>query len=197
MSLYVNEEPDENKEQIFEVDWNDYVAEQNSNEVLQRITASGPHKYLKVNKYKLNLLEQLAMGHRVKPTYRRTAIAKNNPRDATGRYSAILIYSETLTSGAIVDLCRSMLPWECMNAVHVDWNVGDSCTIVFGNYKGGILEIEGEKSDRRKRLWRRYDACKRHRVTLIKSGIRVSLTAFRKANVSPEFRDQFLLDDVD
>ena len=92
----------------------------------------------------MNLLEQLAMGHRVKPTYRRTAIAKNNPRDATGRYSTLPIYSETLTSGPIVDLCRSMLPRGCMNAVqinrneacteHVDWNVGDSYTIVFGNY---------------------------------------------------------------
>ena len=108
------------------------------------------------------------MGHRVKPAYRRTAIAKNNPRDATGRYSTLLIYSETLTCGPIVDLCRSMLPRGCMNAVqinrneacteHVDWNVGDSYTIVFGNYKGGILEIEGEKPHGRKRLWRRYDA---------------------------------------
>ena len=96
------------------------------------------------------------MGHRVKPTYRRTAIAKNNPRDATSKYSTLPIYSETLTSGPIVDLCRSMFPRGCMNAVqinrneacteHVDWNVGDSYTIVFGNYKGGILEIEGDES---------------------------------------------------
>ena len=78
---------------------------------------------------------------------------------------------------------------------HVDWNVGDSYTIVFGNYRGGILEIKGEKPHGRKRLWRRYDASKPHRVTAIKSGIRVSLTAFRKANVSKEFRDQFLLDE--
>ena len=92
MSLHVKEEPNENIEQIYEVDWYDYVAEQKSNEVLQRITATGPHKYLKVNKYKLILLEQLALGHRGKPTYRRTAIAKNNPRDATGRYSTLPTY---------------------------------------------------------------------------------------------------------
>ena len=57
------------------------------------------------------------------------------------------------------------------------------------------MEIKGEKPHGRKRLWRRYDASKPHRVTAIKSGIRVSLTAFRKANVSKEFRDQFLLDE--
>ena len=116
MSLYVKEEQNENIEQIYEVDWNDYVAEQKSNEVLQRIAATGPHKYLKMNKYKLNLLEQLAMGHRVKPTYRRTAIAKNNPRDATGRYSTLPTYSETLPSGPIVDLLSEYAPtgvYEC------------------------------------------------------------------------------------
>ena len=88
MSLYVREdETDDSLERIYEVDWNDYVAEQKQNEILQRITATGPHKYLKINKSNLDILEQLAMGHKVKPTYRRTAIAQNNPRDATGRYS--------------------------------------------------------------------------------------------------------------
>ena len=57
MSLFVKEDENDEIEQIYEVDWNDYVAEQKSNEVLQRITATGPHKYLKVNKGKLNLLE--------------------------------------------------------------------------------------------------------------------------------------------
>ena len=102
-------------------------------------------RYLKIDKDKLKTLEQLAMNHKVKPTYRRTAIAKDNPRDASGRYSTIPIYSETLQSGPIVDLCRSMLPRGCMDCVqinrneacteHVDWNIGDSYTIVFGDYK--------------------------------------------------------------
>ena len=63
------------------------------------------------------------------------------------------------------------------------------------NYKGGILQIDGEKPHGRKRLWRRYDASKKHRVTSITSGIRVSLTAFKTANVDDEFRKQFLVDD--
>ena len=64
--------------------------------------------------------------------------------------------------------------------IHTDGNVGDSFTIVFGKFKGGILEIDGEQPHNRPRVWRRYDGNKLHRVTGIKSGIRVSVTAFRK-----------------
>ena len=51
----ISEDNCENIEQIYEVDWNDYVAEKKSNEVLQRITGTGPHKYFKMNKQKLPL----------------------------------------------------------------------------------------------------------------------------------------------
>ena len=61
---------------------------------------------------------------------------------------------------------------------HTDRNLGDSYTIVFGQFTGGILEIEGEKPHAAKRIWRRYDASIRHKVTEVTSGYRVSVTAF-------------------
>ena len=83
-----------------------------------------------------------------------------------------------------------MLPRGSINAVqinrnqpcttHSDGNIGDSFTIVFGDFKGGVLEIDGEHPHHRTRVWRRYDGNKLHRVTGIKSGIRVSITAFRR-----------------
>ena len=110
--------------------------------------------------------------------------------------------SETLKEGPIFDLCKAMLPKGSMDSVqinrneacteHTDKNIGDSYTIVFGKFEGGILEFENERPHRLKRVWRRYDASQKHWVTRIRSGIRVSLTAFRareggaKANVNPE-----------
>ncbi len=66
---------------------------------------------------------------------------------------------------------------------HCDGNIGDSFTIVFGEFKGGILEIDGEEPHRQKKVWRRYDGNKLHKVTGIKSGIRVSVTAFRRSDL--------------
>ena len=106
----------------------------------------------------------------MKPSYRRLSIARNNPRDPTGRYSLIAIYTQRLTEGPIFDLCKQMLPKGSMNAIqinryiprkgedaatpHHDQNLGDSYTIVFGQFTGGVLKIEGETPHAVKRIWR-------------------------------------------
>ena len=52
MSLYVKEDEDNfTLEQIYEVDWKDYVADLKQNEVLQRITPTGPHRYSRTTSY--------------------------------------------------------------------------------------------------------------------------------------------------
>ena len=57
-----------------------------------------------------------------------------------------------------------------------------------------MLEIEGERPHNLKKVWRKYDASKKHRVTKIYSGIRVSLTAFRKVG-GGELRNAILAAD--
>ena len=104
-------------------------------------------RYVAADRKKLDKLEELALEHRVKPTYRRTCIARNNKRDKTGRYSVKPIYSETLQNGPILALCKQMLPRGSINAVqinrnqpcttHSDGNIGDPFTIVFGEFKRG------------------------------------------------------------
>ena len=70
----------------------------------------------------------------------------------------IPIYSERLTEGPIFDLCKQMIPRGAMDAVqinryepkkgedaatlHNDKNLGDSYTIVLGQFTGGVLEID-------------------------------------------------------
>ena len=73
---------------------------------------------------------------------------------------------------------------------HTDRNLGDSFTIVFGQFTGGILEIEGENSHATRRVWRRYDASKSHKVTEITSGYRVSVTAFGAPNAVHEVEEE-------
>ena len=94
---------------------------------MNKVTTVRRHKkdgstqqYLKVDREKIKQLEKLALSHKVKPTYRRTAIAKDNPRDPTGRYSLIPIYSERLTEGPIFDLCKQMIPRGKMNAIQIN-----------------------------------------------------------------------------
>ena len=190
---------DKNAEEIYETDWNRLEEGTTLTVKRHRVDGSTP-QYLKVDRRKVEQLEKLALSHKVKPTYRRTAIAKNNPRDKTRIYSLIPIYSERLSEGPIFDLCKQMIPRGQMNAVqinsyepkkgedaatpHTDRNVGDSFTIVFGRFTGGILEIEGEKPHAIKRVWRRYDASKSHRVTEVTSGLRVSVTAFWAPNTA-------------
>ena len=65
-------------------------------------------------------------------------------------------------------------------AEHRDKNVGPNYTIVFGRFEGGVLDIEGERPHSLKKVWRKYDASKKHRVTKIYSGIRVSLSSSRR-----------------
>ena len=96
--------------------------------------------------------------------------------------------------GPIVEICKKMIPPGEVEMVqinrnvacteHTDKNVGPNYTIVFGRFEGGELEIEGERPHSLKKVWRKYDASKKHRVTKIHSGIRVSLTAFRKVDGS-------------
>ena len=71
-----------------------------------------------------------------------------------------------------------------------DKNVGPNYTIVFGRFEVGVLEIEGERPHNLKKVWRKYDASIKHRVTKIHSGIRVSLTAFHKVESSEEKREK-------
>ena len=40
-------------------------------------------RYVAADRTKVDKLEQLALAHKVKPTYRRTCIARNNKRDKT------------------------------------------------------------------------------------------------------------------
>ena len=70
-----------------------------------------------------------------------------------------------------------------------DRNLGDTFTIVFGQFTGGILEIEGEKPHATRRVWRRYDASKSHKVTEVTSGYRVSVTAFWAPNTVHEVEE--------
>ena len=77
-------------EEIYETDWN-HTEEDNlicKTAIIKRHRRDGTTpQYLKVDREKIKQLEKLALSHKVKPTYRRTAIAKNNPRDKTGTVS--------------------------------------------------------------------------------------------------------------
>ena len=83
-----------------------------------------------------------------------TALARDAPRNATGKFLIDAIPSDQLRSGEILELMRELLPDIRPTRVQVnrnaelDWHrdstIGQSGTVIFGRWTGGRLEVEGE-----------------------------------------------------
>ena len=86
--LFDNQEiEDQEIEEIYETDWN-HTEEDNlicNPAIIKRHRKDGSTpQYLQVVREKIKQLEKLALSHKVKPTYRRTAIAPNSPETKLG-----------------------------------------------------------------------------------------------------------------
>ena len=68
----------------------------------------------------MDQLETAVYEYRVKGTHRRTNLAPNAPRDATGKFLKEAIPSDHLTSGPIFDLCVQMLPDQRITDIQVN-----------------------------------------------------------------------------
>ena len=86
--LFNNQEIEDQKiEEIYETDWNHTEEDKLicKTTIIKRHRKDGSTpQYLQVDREKIKQLEKLTLSHKVKPAYRRNAIAKNNPETRLG-----------------------------------------------------------------------------------------------------------------